>query len=161
MAKEDIPGLQLVLIGSLARDDPEGFGMLEAVKAQAEGDDDLYIFHNLPDVEVNAFQRVSHIAIQKSLREGFGLTVSEAMWKSVPVIGSNTGGIALQLGGELNELLVNSVEECSRKIVTLLENRDRAQMLGSRAREKVRESFLMPRLVRDELRAIRQVLNRA
>jgi len=160
MAKEDISGLQLVLIGSLARDDPEGFGMLEAVKAQAEGDKDLYIFHNLPDVEVNAFQRVSNIVIQKSLREGFGLTVSEAMWKSVPVIGGNTGGIALQLGGELSELLVNGVEECSRKMVMLLENRDHARMLGSKGREMVRKSFLMPRLIRDELRAIRQVLAR-
>ncbi len=160
MAKEDIPELQLVLIGSLARDDPEGLGILEMVKAEAEGDKDLFIFQNLPDIAVNAFQRVSDIVIQKSLREGFGLTVSEAMWKSVPVIGGNTGGISMQLGEELSELLVNSVEECSRKIVMLLNNRDRAQMLGSRGREVVRKNFLMPRLIRDDLRAISQVLSR-
>jgi len=160
MAKEDIPGLQLVLIGSLAKDDPEGFSILEQVKAEVEGDKDVFIFYNLPDIEVNAFQRVSDIVIQKSIREGFGLTVSEAMWKSKPVIAGNTGGIALQLSGELSELLVNSVEECAQKIVKLLKNPNLAKTLGSKGRERVREDFLIPRLMRDELAAIRLLLSR-
>ncbi len=160
MAKRDVPGLQLLLIGSLARDDPEGLSMLELVKAEVEGDNDVFIFYNLPDIEVNAFQRVSDIVIQKSIREGFGLTVSEAMWKSKPVIGGNTGGIALQLGGELSELLVNNVEECAQKIVMLLKNPDLAKALGSKGREKVRENFLVPRLLRNELVAIKQLLSK-
>ncbi len=160
MAKRDVPGLQLLLIGSLARDDPEGLSMLELVKAEVEGDKDAFIFYNLPDIEVNSFQRVSDIVIQKSIREGFGLTVSEAMWKSKPVIGGNTGGIALQLGGELSELLVNNVEECSQKIVMLLKNPELAEALGSKGREKVRDNFLIPRLLRDELVAIKQLLSR-
>ncbi len=160
MAKRDVPGLQLLLIGSLARDDPEGLSMLERVKAEVEGDNDVFIFYNLPDIEVNAFQRVSDIVIQKSIREGFGLTVSEAMWKSKPVIGGNTGGIALQLGGELSELLVDSVEECAQKIVMLLKNPDLAKALGSKGREKVRENFLVPRLLRNELVAIKQLLSK-
>jgi len=160
IAKRDIPGLQLVLIGSLARDDPEGLGILESVKAQVEGDDDVFIFYNLPDVEVNVFQRVSDIVIQKSIREGFGLTVSEAMWKSKPVIAGNTGGIALQLSGELSDLLVNSVEECAQKIVMLLKNPNLAKTLGSKGRERVREDFLIPRMLRDELVAIRLLLSK-
>jgi len=159
LAKRDIPGLQLVLIGSLARDDPEGLGILELVKAEVEGDKDVFIFYNLPDIEVNSLQRVSDIVVQKSIREGFGLTVSEAMWKSKAVIGGNTGGIALQLGGELSELLVNNVEECSQKIVTLLKNPNLAKTLGSKGREKVREDFLIPRLIRDELVAIKTLLS--
>ena len=160
MAKEDIPGLQLVLIGSLARDDPEGLSMIESVEAEVEGDRDVFIFYNLPDIEVNAFQRVSDIVIQKSIREGFGLTVSEAMWKSKAVIGGDTGGIALQLGGELSELLVDSVEECAQKIVKLLRNPNLAKMLGSKGRERVRGDFLIPRMLRDELIAIRLLLSR-
>lgn len=160
MAKRDVPGLQLILIGSLARDDPEGLGMLESVKAEVEGDRDVFIFYNLPDVEVNAFQRVSDIVIQKSIREGFGLTVSEAMWKSKPVIAGNTGGITLQLAEELSEFLVNSVEECSQKIVMLLKNPNLAKTLGSKGRESVREEFLIPRMLRDELIAIRLLLSK-
>ena len=159
MAKRDIPGLQLLLIGSLAKDDPEGFRMLQQVKAYVEGDKDVFIFYNLPDIEVNSLQRVSDIVVQKSIREGFGLTVSEAMWKSKAVIGGNTGGIALQLGGGLSELLVNNVEECSQKIVTLLKNPNLAKTLGSKGREKVREDFLIPRLIRDELVAIKTLLS--
>ena len=159
MAKREIPGLQLVLIGSLARDDPEGLSVLEQVKAEVEGDKDVFIFYNMSDIEVNAFQRVSDTVVQKSIREGFGLTVSEAMWKSKPVIGGNTGGIALQLGGELNELLVNSVEGCAQKIVTLLKNPNLAKTLGSKGRERVRKDFLIPRLLRDELVAIKQLLS--
>ncbi len=159
MAKRDVPGLQLLLIGSLARDDPEGLSMLELVKAEVEGDNNVFIFYNLPDIEVNAFQRVSDIVIQKSIREGFGLTVSEAMWKSKSVIGGNTGGIALQLGGELSELLVDSVEECAQKIVKLLRNPELAEALGSKGKEKVRKDFLVPRLLRDELAAIKQLLS--
>ena len=105
-------------------------------------------------------QRLRDLIIQKSIREGFGVTVSEAMWKSKPVIGGNTGGIALQLGGELSELLVNSAEECAQKIVMLLKNPDIAKTLGNKGRARVSQDFLIPRLIRDELVAIKQLLSR-
>jgi len=158
LAKREIPGLQLALIGSLARDDPQGVEILEKVEAVAEDDPNLFVFYNLSDVEINVFQRVSNIVIQKSLREGFGLTVSEALWKSTPVVGSRVGGIPLQMGGELDQVLVSSVEECAERMVMLLQNRDLARELAAKGREKVQRDFLVTRLVRDELRLIKKVL---
>ena len=136
MAKKEVPGLQLALIGSLARDDPQGVEILERVEAVAEDDPDLFVFYNLSDLEVNVFQRISNIVIQKSLREGFGLTVSEALWKSTPVVGGRVGGIPLQMGDELDQVLVSSVEECAEKMVMLLQNRDLARELAARGKER-------------------------
>ncbi|MCD6452979.1 MAG: glycosyltransferase [Dehalococcoidales bacterium] len=158
MAKKEIQGLQLALIGSLASDDPEGTQLLEKVEAVAEDDPDLFVFYNLSDIEINVFQRASNIIIQKSLREGFGLTVSEALWKSTPVVGGKVGGIPRQMGGELAELLVGSVEECTERIVTLLQNRALARELGAKGKERVQREFLITRLVRDELRLIKKAM---
>lgn len=158
LAKKEVPGLQLALIGSLARDDPEGVQILEKVEAMAEDDPDLFVFYNLSDIEVNVFQRVGNIVIQKSLREGFGLTVSEALWKSTPVVGGRVGGIPLQMGDELDQVLVSGVEECAEKMVMLLQNRDLARELGAKGKEKIQGNFLVTRLVRDELRLIKKVL---
>lgn len=158
LAKKEIAGLQLALIGSLARDDPQGVEILEKVEAVAEDDPDLFVFYNLSDIEINVFQRVSNIVIQKSLREGFGLTVSEALWKSTPVVGGRVGGIPLQMGDELDQVLVSSVEECAEKMVMLLQNRDLARELAAKGREKVQRDFLITRLVRDELRLVKKVM---
>lgn len=158
LAKREIPGLQLAMIGSLARDDPQGVQILEKVEAVAEEDPDLFVFYNLSDVDTNVFQRVSSIAIQKSLREGFGLTVSEALWKSTPVVGSRVGGIPLQMGSGLDQLLVGSVKECAEKMVMLLQNRDLARELADKGKERIQRNFLVTRLVRDELRLIRKVM---
>ena len=158
LAKKEIPGLQLALIGSLASDDPQGMGILEKVQAMAENDPDLFVFYNLSDIEINVFQRVSNLVIQKSLREGFGLTVSEALWKSTPVVGGKVGGIPLQMGDELAQLLVSDIEECAEKMIMLLQNRDLAGELAEKGKAKVQRDFLVPRLVRDELRLIRKML---
>jgi len=160
LAKKEVPGLQLVLIGSLASDDPQGVEILEKVEAKAEEDPDLFVFYNLSDIEVNAFQRASNVVIQKSLREGFGLTVSEALWKSTAVIGSRVGGIPMQMSGELDQLLVSSVEECAEKIVMLLQNKDMARELGAKGKEQVQRKFLVARLVRDELMLVKKLLGR-
>ena len=160
LAKKEVPALQLALIGSLARDDPQGVDLLEKVEAEAENDPDLFVFYNLGDLDVNAFQRASSVAVQKSLREGFGLTVSEALWKYTMVIGGNTGGIPLQLGSELGEFLVNSVEECAEKLILLLDNRELSRDLGYKGRENVQRNFLIPRLVRDELAIVKRILNK-
>ncbi|MCK4787213.1 MAG: glycosyltransferase [Desulfobacteraceae bacterium] len=158
LAKKEMPGLQLALVGSLASDDPQGIGMLEQVESLAENDPDLFVFYNLSDIEINVFQRVSNIVIQKSLREGFGLTVSEALWKATPVVGGWVGGIPLQLGGGLDQLLVGSVEECAEKMVMLLQNRDLAGELADKGKERVQRDFLVTRLVRDELRLAKKVM---
>lgn len=158
LAKKEVPGLQLALIGSLARDDPQGVDILEKVEAEAEDDPDLFVFYNLSDIEVNVFQRVSNVMIQKSLREGFGLTVSEALWKSTVIVGSRVGGIPLQMGSGLDQLLVSSVEGCAEKIVMLLQNRDLARELGAKGKVQVQRNFLVTRLVRDELRLVKKMM---
>ena len=158
LARNEVPGLQCALIGSLARDDPQGVSILEKVEAEAEDDPNLFVFYNLSDIEVNAFQRASSVVIQKSLREGFGLTVSEALWKSTPVVGSRVGGIPIQMSGELDQLLVSSIEECAEKIVMLLQNKDMARELGAKGKKQVQKKFLVARLVRDELMLVKKLL---
>jgi len=161
LAKERIPGLQLALVGSFAPDDPEGWDMHAALSAEANKDEDMFIFSNLTGIgnmEVNSFQRASDVIVQKSIREGFGLVVAEALWKETPVIAGNAGGIPLQMTGELGNYLVNSVEECAEKIVYLLENPALGKRLGKLGKEVVTQNFLLPRLIRDELRLIKSLV---
>ncbi|MBA7626641.1 Trehalose synthase [subsurface metagenome] len=161
LAKQKIPGLQLAMIGSFAGDDPESWDMHAALNAEAIKDDDMFVFSNLTGVgnmEVNAFQRASDLIIQKSIREGFGLVVAEALWKETPVIAGNVGGIPMQMTGELSNYLVDTVEECAEKIVYLLENPAVGQRLGKQGKETIRQNFLMPRLARDELTLIKSLV---
>jgi len=158
LAKEKIPGLQLAMIGSFAQDDPESWDMYAAIHTEANKDDDMFIYSNLTGVgnmEVNAFQRASDLIVQKSIREGFGLVVAEALWKETPVVAGNAGGIRLQMTGELSHYLANSVEECAEKIVCLLQNPAVGRRLGEEGKGIVTQNFLMPRLIRDELRLIK------
>ncbi|MFC1972082.1 glycosyltransferase [Chloroflexota bacterium] len=162
LAKEKIPGIQLALIGSFAPDDPEAWDMHAALSSEAIKDDDFYLFSNLTGVgnmEVNAFQRASDVVVQKSIREGFGLVVSEALWKETPVIAGNAGGIPLQMTGELADYLVNTVEECAEKIVYLLENPEVRERLGKLGKQVVQRNFLISRLARDELRLIKSLVS--
>jgi len=120
-----------------------------------------FIFSNLTGVgnmEVNAFQRASDVIVQKSIREGFGLVVAEALWKETPVIAGNAGGIPLQMPGELSNYLVNSIEECAEKIVYLLQNPAVSRKVGQIGKQVVCEKFLMPRLMRDELALIKELV---
>ncbi|MDI3279916.1 MAG: glycosyltransferase [Bacillota bacterium] len=159
--KKQRPEVQLALVGSMAYDDPEAWGLYQEVRREAERDPDLYVLSNLEGVgtlEVNAFQRTCTVAIQKSLREGFGLTVSEALWKGKPVVAGRTGGIPAQVEDGVHGFLVESVEECSTRLLELLASPDEAAAMGARGHERVREHFLLPRLLRDELRAIKAVL---
>jgi trehalose synthase len=161
MAKDEVSDLQLVIITSLSPDDLETFSTLRVVDAMASKDQDIHVYTNIDgmgDIEVNVFQQICTLGIMKSLREGFGLSVSELLWKGKPVLGSKAGGIPLQLAGELEYCLVDSVEECSEKIQHLLLNRDYAEKLGKSGKEHVRQNFLSPRLVRDELKMIKSVL---
>ena len=107
LVKESMPEVQLALVGSMASDDPEGWDFFNATIAHADGDPDIHIlnnFNNVGAIEVNAFQSHSDVLIQKSTREGFGLTVSEAIWKARPFIGGNVGGIPLQIEDGVDRL---------------------------------------------------------
>jgi trehalose synthase len=160
MARTEVPELQLALIGSMASDDPEGWEMYRAIREAIAGDKHIHVFTNLVgvgNVEVNAFQALSKVVIQKSLREGFGLVVAEALWKGTPVVAGRAGGIPLQMADGTGGVLVDSVAECARAIVDLLEDPTLATSLGASGRERVRRHFLIPRLVLDELSLMRRL----
>ncbi len=144
---------RLILVGSTATDDPEGEAILNEVKDYAEGDDDIIILLLPPDnhTEINAIQRMSDIILQKSIREGFGLTVSEAMWKEKPVIGGAVGGIPLQIVHGLTGFVVYSVEGAAFRIRQYLNNPEMAQEMGRTGKEFVKNNFLLTRQIRDYL----------
>jgi len=160
IAREEVPDLQLALVGSMATDDPEGWEMYRAIRGAIADDKRVHVFTNLVgvgNVEVNAFQALSKLVIQKSLREGFGLVVAEALWKGTPVVAGRAGGIPLQMADDTGGLLVDSVEECARAMITLLRDEPRARALGASGRERVRRHFLIPRMVLDELSLMRRL----
>ena len=132
---EELPEVQLALVGSMATDDPEGWEFFQHTFEYADGDPDIKILNNLNNVgaiEVNAFQSQSDVCLQKSIREGFGLTVTEALWKGRPTVAGNVGGIPLQIEDGVSGYLVDSPEACAAAL-----HRDPAR---SRAREEPRES---------------------
>ena len=152
LARKEVPGLQLLLIGSMAHDDPEGWHYLEVTEAYRQGDPDIFLLSNLHEVgnlEVNAFQRASAVVVQKSLREGFGLVVSEAMWKEVPVVGGDVGGIRLQIEDGVTGFLVTSVEACAERVVQILGDPELRSKMGRAGRERVAERFLTLRELQD------------
>ena len=160
IARREVPDLQLALVGSMATDDPEGWEMYRAIRAAIAGDRQIHVFTNLVgvgNIEVNAFQALSKVVIQKSLREGFGLVVAEALWKGTPIVAGRAGGIPLQMADDTGGLLVDSVEECAQAIVTLLRDEGKARALGESGRERVRRHFLIPRLVLNELLLMRRL----
>jgi trehalose synthase len=137
----------LVLLGSPAVDDPEAGLVLESI--QSSLDDRVLILTVDDPLLVNALQREAAVVLQKSLREGFGLTVTEAMWKGTPVIGGNVGGIRRQITDGDNGFLVDSVDEAAERIVRLLKDEPLRRRLGERAREQVRERYLLSHLLED------------
>lgn len=143
----------LILAGSPATDDPEGEMVLKEVQDYAADDHDIHILLLPPfsDKDINALQRAATVVLQKSLKEGFGLTVSEAMWKGKPVIGGATGGIPLQIIHGVTGFLVHSVEGAAFRIRQFLNNPEMAHRMGERGREYVRNNFLITRQIRDYL----------
>ena len=153
LAKAFVPGLQLVLAGGTATDDPEGAAVLSEVRAAAGDDPDVHILLLPPDAHrtINALQRGADFVLQKSLREGFGLTVAEAMWKGKAVIGGDTGGIRLQVIDHHTGFLVRSPEGAALRIRYLLRHEARFAEMGRKAREFVRENYLLTRQLREYL----------
>jgi trehalose synthase len=154
LVKEEIPEVQLALVGSMAHDDPEGWEYYNATVEYAAGDSDIYILSNLNNVgsvEVNAFQVHSRVVIQKSIREGFGLTVSEALWKARPTVAGRVGGIVVQIADGETGRLVDSAEQCAAACLEALRDPETARIRALRGKEYVRTHFLTPRLLRDWL----------
>jgi len=154
LVKQEIPQVQLVLAASMAHDDPEGWSYYERTARRAGEDEDIHILTNLTgvgNVEVNAIQTAARVVVQKSLREGFGLVVSEALWKGRPVVAGNVGGIPLQVLHGRTGYLANSPAECAERALYLLHNPRVADRMGAAGREHVRANFLITRYLRDHL----------
>jgi trehalose synthase len=164
VVKEELPAVQLALVGSMASDDPEGWDFFNATIAHAGGDSDIHIlnnFNNVGAIEVNAFQSHADVVLQKSTREGFGLTVSEALWKGRPFIGGAVGGIPLQVENGISGYLVSDVETCAERSLDILRDPALGKALGRRGKEHVRKHFLTPRYLRDYLRIFGELLEAA
>jgi len=160
LAKNKIPDLQLVLAGIMeASDDPEAKELFKKVRKHAEGDPDIFLFSKRSDLEgvphslfINALQTASGAVLQKSIREGFGLTVTEAMWKKKAVVGGKAEGIKLQIKNGKNGFIASGAEDMAEKIARLIKNPALAHRIGGAARKTVKEKFLMSRLVFDHLK---------
>lgn len=152
LAKKNVD-MQLVLAGGGATDDPEGPAIMEQVRVEAEKDQDVHVLFLPPssDVEINALQRGSTIILQKSLKEGFGLTVSEALWKGKPTIAGAVGGIPLQITHKYSGILTHSIEGTAYWIKQLLSEPEYARRLGINGREHIKNNFLITRHIKDYL----------
>jgi len=154
IVKREVKDVQLVLIASMANDDPEGWEYYEKTARHAGEDYDIHLLSNLNGVgnlEVNAFQRASDVIIQKSLREGFGLVITEALWKGKPVVAANVGGIPLQVDNRRTGFLVGDISECAERVIHLLKDSEIANKMGTSGKEYVRKNFLITRLLKDYL----------
>jgi trehalose synthase len=154
IVKNHIPEVQLALVGSMATDDPEGMVYYAKTLRRSGEDFDIHVLSNLDGVhnrEINAFQTAADVVIQKSTREGFGLVVTEALWKGKPVIGGKVGGIPLQVIDGETGFLVTDIEGCARGCLFFLQHPNRAHAMGERAREHVRKNFLSTRHLLDYL----------
>jgi trehalose synthase len=154
LVKARFPDVQLALVGSMAHDDPEGWDYYNRTVEHAAGDPDVYILSNMNNVgavEVNAFQVHSIAVLQKSIREGFGLTVTEALWKTRPTVAGRVGGIVAQIIDGETGWLVDSVGRCAHAVVEILRDPAEARIRALKGKEHVRRNFLTPRLLRDWL----------
>jgi trehalose synthase len=158
--RNEIPNVQLAMLGSMAHDDPEGMEYYQRTKEYAGDDPDIHLLSNLDgvgNIEINAFQHRADVILQKSLREGFGLTVTEGLWKGRPVIGGNVGGIPLQIEDGVTGYLVDSVEQCAQRVLDIMRNPQAAAEMGKRGREDVRRKFLSTGNLRNYLRLFNEL----
>lgn len=165
IAKKEIPDLQLVLLGVMeAQDDPSAFEIYKKVKKYAKGDTDVILISDLKKIKlknevlVNALQNCANPILQLSIREGFGMTVTEGMWHSKVVIGGNVGGIKFQIKNEKNGFLVDSPEEAAKRIVEVFKNPKLAKKIGENAHLSVKKKFLITKLIKDHLKIYNQII---
>jgi trehalose synthase len=161
LVKQKIPEVQLLMIGSMAKDDPEGWLWFERTTRHAGDDPDIHFLTDLRGVgaiEVNVLQRETDVALAKSLREGFGLVVSESLWKGVPVVGGDVGGIRIQVEDGKHGFLVSSVSQAAERTIELFRDEGRRREMGRFGRERVRQQFLITRYLRDHLRLYSELI---
>lgn len=162
LIKREFPTAQLLLIGGMATDDPEGLLYFEKTARHATEDPDIHLLltdlKGMKDLEVNALQRASHVVLQMSTREGFGLTVAEALWKGVPVVARRVGGIPLQIVDGHNGFLVDTVEQAAERAMWLLTNKSMALQMGASGKEYVRDNFLIVSEVKDYLQLFNDLI---
>src|SRR5256884_2424846 len=161
LVKRSLPDVQLLMIASMAKDDPEGWLWFERTARHAGDDPDIHFLTDLRGVgaiEVNVLQRETDVALAKSLREGFGLIVSESLWKGVPVVGGDVGGIRIQIENGKPGCLVASVQEAADRTIELLRDADRRKAMGRAGHDRVRENFLITRYLRDHLQLYSELI---
>jgi len=164
LVKKEMPEVQLIMVASMAHDDPEGWACFERTLRRAGEDFDIHFLTNLNgvgNIEVNAFQRASTVVVQKSLREGFGLTVAEALWKGKPVVAGGVGGIPLQIQYGRNGYLVITLAEFANRVLHLLHHPKTAERMGKAGKEYIRQNFLITRHLRDYLKIFNQLSDSA
>jgi trehalose synthase len=157
---------RLVMCGSMAVDDPEGWSIYRKIQQMANAlveKNDIILLTSEDNILVNALQRTAAVVIQKSLREGFGLTVTEALWKQTPVVASNVGGIPLQMLDGQTGYLINphDVKKAAERVIFLLKHPSKAKEMGSKGKELIRKKFLVTRLLHDDLKLLDKVINGA
>lgn len=160
LAREDFPQLQLALVGAMAPDDPEAWSIYETIEGEIRDEPDAFLFTDQMGVagfEVNAFQHVADVVVQKSIREGFGLVISEALWKGAAVVAGRAGGIPAQLTHGESGFLADGTDDFAARVVELLRHPEMAREFGAAGIRRVGERFLMPRLLRDELRLMKDL----
>ena len=160
LLRKEFPDLQLVLAGGGAGDDPEAWTWYQRTQAHARGKGDIHLLwgeNGVTSPELNAFQQAASVVVQKSIREGFGLVVTEAMWKGCPVVASDVGGITMQICHQETGYLASSVDEWVAALSYLLRNREVARRLGSAARHHVQQKFLITRCLGDYLKIFRDL----
>lgn len=161
LVKEQAPEIQLIMIGPTAADDPEGLGFFEKTARRAGEDPDVHLitnFKGMTDLEVNAVQTLASVVVQKSSREGFGLSATGSLWHGKPVISGRAGGLKLQVIDGETGFLIDSTEECADRALALLKDPALAEEMGQKAREHVRRNFLITRVLRDNLLLYRRAL---
>ena len=162
LVKQEVPSVQVALVGALeAADDIMATEILKEIQAKAGTDSDIHLLYD-PEVikhpEVNAFQRCSSVILQRSIREGFGLTVTEAMWKYQPVVGTSVTGLRTQIAEGQNGYIVDETEECAERTAKLIQDRELWRKMGKHAHNHVKDHYLFPMMVLQYLEALKKAL---
>jgi trehalose synthase len=161
LAREELPSLQLVLAGALEDADADGWRVLREISDYAEGSDDVLLltsYEGVGGLELGALQFLARVALQRSIREGFGLAASEALWKGTPVVGGTDGGLPLQVRDGVDGYLTDEVPETAARVVELVRDPGLAIEMGESGRERVRERFLVTRVLEDQLGLVATLL---
>ena len=164
LVKQELPSVQVALVGAMeAADDINAMEILEEIQTKAGADPDIYLLYDpavIKHPEVNAFQRYSSVILQRSIREGFGLTVTEAMWKYQPVVGTSVTGLRTQIIDGQDGYIADETEACAERTLKLIQDREVWRKLGKQAHKRVRNHYLFPALVLQYLNALKKALRR-